>query len=73
MLCKMEKKKSARVSKSKAAGAVLSMRLDLETEGALLRFISSQRVPPDKTSVGIMAIREFLQREGFWPPESSRK
>lgn len=49
-------------------GPVLYLRLSAEHEAALQRFITAQRIKPDRTAVGLTALEELLQREGFWPP-----
>jgi hypothetical protein len=51
---------------------VLFVTLDDATERQLVAFIGRQRVPPDRSSVGLAALREFLQREGFWPPPAGK-
>ena len=42
--------------------ATLSLRISPEVETALDAWIKAQRVPPTKTAVVELAIREFLQR-----------
>jgi hypothetical protein len=49
---------------------VLFLRLDAATEAALVGYINSQEAPPDRTAVGLAALRQFLTRHGFWPPKS---
>lgn len=48
----------------------LFMRISANLHRALQAFIASQRVPPERTTVVIQALTEFLDREGF-PPKSA--
>jgi hypothetical protein len=41
-----------------------------DLHAALQAFRSAQRVKPSQTDVVELALQEFLQREGFWPPNS---
>lgn len=36
---------------------------------ALDLYCADQRIKPDKSEVVRVAIREFLEREGYWPPK----
>lgn len=36
---------------------------------SLERYCQAQRIIPDKSEVMRVILREFLEREGFWPPE----
>lgn len=65
----MGKQKQKKASKDR--GPVLYLRLDDETEASLQAFIAAQRVEPDRTAVGLKALREFLSREGYWPRKPS--
>lgn len=44
---------------------------------ALVNFVEAQRLKPSVSDVGELALQEFLQREGFYPPppqvESTQK
>lgn len=53
---------------SKRRGPVLFISLDANTEASLVAFISSQVVEPDRSAVGLKALREFLAKQGYWPP-----
>ncbi len=44
-------------------------RLDSELGAALDRFFAAQRLKPTLTTVIEAALKEFLQKEGFWPPK----
>jgi predicted transcriptional regulator len=49
----------------KSRGPVLFIRLDDRTEAELVAFMRAQRVEPDRSAVGLKALHEFLEREGF--------
>lgn len=53
----------------KDRGPVLYLRLSPEHEAALQAFVNAQRIKPDRTAVGLTALEELLQKEGFWPPK----
>lgn len=57
--------------KEKDRPPAMYFRLDDATNAAIAAFIKSQRVPPTQPAVGLQALHEFLQREGFWPPKKS--
>lgn len=61
-------KKRESMPKSKAN--VLFMRLSQDVENALVAFQNAQRVKPDRTAIGLTALLEFLEREGYWPPKA---
>lgn len=46
---------------------VVFVTLDDETEAAFQKFIGDQRIPPERSAVGLTAIVEFLKREGYSP------
>jgi len=52
---------------------VLYMQLPPELDDALVRFITAQRIKPDRTAVGLTALEELLTKEGFWPPPPAKK
>lgn len=54
---------------SKPRGPVLFIRLDGDTEAALVAFIAAQDVEPDRSAVGLKALRGFLRERGFYPPK----
>jgi len=63
-----KKKTTADTSKpkpSKDRGPVLYLRLSDDDEAALTGYIAAQEVPPDRTAVGLTALRQFLGRHGF--------
>lgn len=66
MMAVMAKRKTTPADARKTP--TLHMRLSDELEAALVRFISSQRIKPDRTAVGLTALEELLTKEGFWPP-----
>jgi hypothetical protein len=43
--------------------------LEQDLLDALGHHCVAQRLIPDKSEVVRLAIREFLEREGFWPPK----
>jgi hypothetical protein len=49
----------------KSRGPVLFIRLDDRTEAELVAFMRAHRVEPDRSAVGLKALHEFLEREGF--------
>jgi len=53
----------------KHRGAVLFIRLDADTEAALVAYIAAQDVEPDRSAVGKKALHEFLSKRGHWPPK----
>ena len=59
-------------SKGKPRGPVLFIRVDEATEAQLVAFMKAQRVEPDRSAVGLTALREFLEREGFRPKPDAR-
>lgn len=54
---------------AKERGPILYLRLDDALEAAIQKFIKAQVVPPDRTAVGIIALQQFLERQGLWPPK----
>ncbi len=46
----------------------VNARLPLDVARALKNYLKSIHVPPTMTAVTIAALREFLKREGFYPP-----
>ena len=46
---------------------VVFITIDDATEAALQEFIEAQRIKPDRASVGLAAMIELLEREGFLP------
>ena len=41
------------------------LRLDKATRKALSEFVRAQKVPPTAPAVGMVALHQFLEREGF--------
>jgi hypothetical protein len=46
--------------------------VDADIFASLHEFIAAQRVPPSITNVVELALQEFLQREGHYPPKTKR-
>lgn len=69
MLAVMSKPKKP-VAESK--NPVLHMRMPDFLEQALQAFIADQRVPPDRTAVGLTALEEFLRKEGYLTDPSKK-
>lgn len=46
----------------------LYLRLDPQTFEALMNYINAQETPPEKNTVGLVALRQFLARHGHYPP-----
>lgn len=40
---------------------------------ALGRYCEAQKLVPDKSEVVRLALREYLEREGFWPPSPQKE
>lgn len=51
--------------KPKPRGPSVMIRPGPRIEAALRAFIADQRVKPDRASVGLLALEEFLEREGY--------
>ncbi len=60
--------KPAPKSAKKPRGPILHMRVPVEVEAALLAYIAAQDAPPDRTAVGLAALRAFLAVRGFLKP-----
>lgn len=70
-----EPKKPSRTGRDKSkkpqrSGKPINVWLPLELHAALTSFMEDQRIEPKLTDVVEVALQEFLQREGFWPPPS---
>lgn len=46
----------------------IAIHLEAELLAALNAFCDAQRLKPDRSEVVRLALREFLEREGHWPP-----
>jgi hypothetical protein len=46
--------------------------LDQELLDAAEAYCKGQRLVPEKSEVMRVALREFLEREGFWPPPGGK-
>jgi hypothetical protein len=68
-LSTMAKKKTPETDKRN----VLFIRLTDEEETALTNYIQSQLVPPDRTAVAKVALREFFKKVGHWPTTKGDK
>jgi len=60
-----KKPKASAAAKKKAN--VLFVRLTDDEETALMAYVNSHRVPPDRSAVAKVALREFLEKVGHWP------
>lgn len=47
----------------------LFSRIDIALKQPFEEYIESREYPPDQARVIERALREFLQKEGFWPPK----
>lgn len=56
-------------SDPKDASLVMTFRCDADLRRALEKFQASQRIKPSKAEILIVALQEFLQREGYYPPD----
>jgi hypothetical protein len=70
MLVMAKQTKPAKKTPPKKRGPVLFITMDDQTDAELQAFITAQRVGPDRSSVGLVALREFLVREGFRKPDA---
>lgn len=48
---------------------VVTFRCEGPLRVAFDQFRDEQRIPPAKSDVLIVALQEFLQKEGYYPPE----
>lgn len=62
-------RKTAASKPAKKRGPVLFMTLDAETEAALVAYIAAQEVEPDRSAVGIKALRLFLSERKYLKPD----
>lgn len=65
MLAVAKKQTKADEPASKKRRNVIFITLDDEIEASLQGFIDSQRIKPDRAAIGLTALIEFLEREGF--------
>lgn len=54
---------------AKEPNLVMTFRCDAELRRAMDKFQEAQRIKPTKAEILIVALQEFLQREGYYPPE----
>jgi len=54
---------------SKSRGPTVMIRPDPQTEAELVAYINAQDVAPDRSAVGLKALREFLVSRGFRKPD----
>lgn len=65
-----ETRKSVPSKPAKKRGPVLFITLDDETEAGLVAYIASHEVPPDRSAVGLVALRQFLTERKYLKPSS---
>ena len=53
------------------SGTSVHVYIDPVVNDALAEYIASQIFRPSKTAVMELALREHLQRAGFWPPKKN--
>jgi hypothetical protein len=68
MTAVMAKKTTKPRAKPNRTGTARSIYFPDDIEAALQAFRESQRVPPTVTDTLMLALQEFLQKEGFYPP-----
>lgn len=75
MLASMPKKKpdEEKPSKGVRTGTPRSIYFPQDINEALLAYLAAQRVPPTATDTVLVAVQEFLQREGFYPAPGEGK
>lgn len=61
------KRKPGRVGRKPKNPGMLLLRLDDETTAALAAYINSFEVKPERTAVGLAALRQFLAERGHLP------
>lgn len=66
------KKPAAPKETAKPTPPVLYLRLTAADEAALQAYIEAQDTPPDRTAVGLRAVRSFLTERGFLTPTKSK-
>jgi hypothetical protein len=59
------KKKPGRLGKKPKNPGMLMLRMDDATVAALEAYLGAQKVPPERTAVALVALRQFLTAEGF--------
>jgi len=64
-----ERKKPAKKTSPKKRGPVLFVTMDEQTDAELQAYIAAQDVGPDRSAVGLKALREFLVSRGFRKPD----
>jgi hypothetical protein len=62
-----KKRKPDRVGRAPKNPGMLLLRLDEDTVAALTAYLASLEVPPERTAVGLAALRKFLAERGFPP------
>lgn len=58
--------------KPQRSGKPVNVWVALDLHAALEAFRKAQRVKPSMTDVVELALQEFLQREGHWPPKGAK-
>lgn len=58
-------------AKDDAGSLVMTFRCDSDLHNALNKFQNEQRIKPSKAEILIVALQEFLQREGFYSGDES--
>ena len=53
------------------SGTSIHVYIDPAVNGSLAKYISTQVFKPSKTAVLELALREHLERAGFWPPKKN--
>ncbi len=62
-------KKKLAVSDTDAETQTVAVRIPDDLWEAFQAFRKAQRIRPSKTDITILALQEFFQREGFYPPK----
>jgi hypothetical protein len=65
----MAKAPKGKRDKHRDTAPVIYLRLDANTYRGLLAYIDRQETPPDKTTVGLVALRQFLAKHDCYPPK----
>jgi hypothetical protein len=74
MMADMSKRKPERkpeAAAEKGKPPVLYLRITPDDEAALQAYIDAQDTPPDRTAVGLRALRQFLESRGYRHPKTA--
>lgn len=67
-----KRKKAEPEPKPRRRRPVLQITMPEDVEAGLTAYIAAQDAPPDRTAVGLAALKAFLSARGFWPPPAGK-